>query len=116
MPDVIETLKDSYVTDYYEVFEDLLFRLSNHLPDGKKEDIQFEFYEVGKENFESLRDWFQICYMVFLGKWEGPRLGEIISLIGLQKCIDELKERMLRVQDHQWKWVNETCGSSIKKL
>jgi lysyl-tRNA synthetase class I len=94
---IMENMKNAYVLDNYAVFQDLSSRLGGLHAGSSEEDIQSIFYDIGKTQFENMRDWFQICYFVFLGKWEGPRLGKIFKLMGIEKFNDELMYRIALV-------------------
>ena len=58
------------------------------------EEIQTEIYQIGKDyKFENLRDWFKLIYQVLFGKDDGPRFGTFISIYGIDKTIDLIRER-----------------------
>lgn len=49
------------------------------------EDIQNIVYEIGKTGgFENVRDWFKALYETLLGSSAGPRMGNFISLYGVE--------------------------------
>lgn len=95
MPDVLETIKDAYVLDHVAAFEELeLLLLGPRLND---DELQKEIYEIGKEHFEVLREWFAVCYWVLLGTDSGPRLGQLINLLGADSVAQQLSDRLDRV-------------------
>jgi lysyl-tRNA synthetase class 1 len=64
--------------------EDLEGALAALPADAPAEDIQSEFYEVGKRGeFANLRDWFRALYEILLGQSQGPRLGTFVALYGI---------------------------------
>jgi lysyl-tRNA synthetase class 1 len=63
----------------------LLDRYNDLEPDASEEDIQFQVYEVGKEQYgkENLRDFFAMLYETLLGQSSGPRFGVFTKMYGL---------------------------------
>ncbi|GHH00395.1 lysine--tRNA ligase [Pseudodonghicola xiamenensis] len=57
--------------------------------DGAVEDeaLQAVVYDVGRDRFDPLRDWFKALYEVLLGASQGPRFGGFIALYGVQETI-----------------------------
>jgi lysyl-tRNA synthetase class 1 len=57
--------------------------------DGPVEDeaLQAVVYDVGRDRFDPLRDWFKALYEVLLGASQGPRFGGFIALYGVQETI-----------------------------
>ena len=73
--------------------------LERRLRNAESEDadrIQFHFYEVGKAHFgeANLRIFFRCFYLTLFGKTDGGRLGVLISLIGVDRFFDSLRERL----------------------
>ena len=58
------------------------------------ESLQTVAYEVGKAEWDSLRDWFQMLYRTLLGQSEGPRFGGFVAVYGVSNTI-ELIDRAL---------------------
>ncbi|MEM7642396.1 MAG: lysine--tRNA ligase [Pseudomonadota bacterium] len=62
------------------------------------EALQSLVYDVGRERFDPLRDWFKALYQVLLGADQGPRFGGFIALYGVEetaKLIDRALEGKL---------------------
>ncbi len=75
--------------------EDLASRLRALPKDTEAEDIQAEFYAVGKEHgFEPLRAWFQCVYECLLGQSQGPRMGSFAKIYGLANTIALLEDKL----------------------
>jgi len=57
--------------------------------DGPVEDeaLQAIVYDVGRERFDPLRDWFRALYEVLLGASQGPRFGGFIALYGVGETV-----------------------------
>ncbi len=57
--------------------------------DGPEEDeaLQSVVYDVGRDRFDPLRDWFRGLYQVLLGADQGPRFGGFIALYGVEGTI-----------------------------
>ncbi len=66
-----------------EALTDLRDRLAAY--DGPVEDeaLQSVVYDVGRDRFDPLRDWFKALYEVLLGASQGPRFGGFIALYGV---------------------------------
>ena len=62
-------------------------RLAAH--DGPVEDeaLQAIVYDVGRDRFDPLRDWFRALYEVLLGASQGPRFGGFIALYGVEETV-----------------------------
>ena len=77
-----------------EALEELASRLRAW--DGPVEDeaLQGAVYDVGRDRFEPMRDWFKALYQVLLGADQGPRFGGFIALYGVAETAD-LIERAL---------------------
>jgi lysyl-tRNA synthetase class 1 len=58
--------------------------------DGPTDDeaLQAVVYEVGRERFDPMRDWFRALYQVLLGADQGPRFGGFIALYGVSETAD----------------------------
>ncbi|WP_299816485.1 lysine--tRNA ligase [uncultured Jannaschia sp.] len=58
--------------------------------DGPVDDeaLQGVVYEVGRERFDPMRDWFRALYQVLLGADQGPRFGGFIALYGVTETAD----------------------------
>ena len=77
-----------------DIFRDLIKRLEKFDTINDSEEIQTEIYQIGKDyKFENLRDWFKLIYQVLFGKDDGPRFGTFISIYGIDKTIDLIRER-----------------------
>ncbi len=74
-----------------ELERDALLDLRNRLAsyDGPIEDeaLQSVVYDVGRDRFEPLRDWFKAIYEVLLGASQGPRFGGFIALYGVEETV-----------------------------
>ncbi|MAU52102.1 MAG: lysine--tRNA ligase [Roseovarius sp.] len=70
-----------------EALRDLRDRLAAH--DGARDDetLQSIVYDVGRDRFEPLRDWFKALYEVLLGASQGPRFGGFIALYGVEETV-----------------------------
>ncbi len=77
-----------------EALEELAGKLRGW--DGPVEDeaLQGAVYDVGRERFEPMRDWFRALYQVLLGADQGPRFGGFIALYGVAETV-ALIERAL---------------------
>jgi lysyl-tRNA synthetase class 1 len=66
---------------------DLRDRLAAH--DGPRDDetLQSIVYDVGRDRFDPLRDWFKALYEVLLGASQGPRFGGFIALYGVEETV-----------------------------
>ncbi|WP_179378282.1 lysine--tRNA ligase [Jannaschia marina] len=53
--------------------------------DGEMTDeaLQGLVYDIGRERFDPMRDWFKALYQVLLGADQGPRFGGFIALYGV---------------------------------
>ncbi|MBS8227158.1 lysine--tRNA ligase [Vannielia litorea] len=51
------------------------------------EGLQGIVYEVGRERFDPMRDWFKALYQVLLGADQGPRFGGFIALYGVDETV-----------------------------
>mgnify|MGYP003624603795 FL=1 len=58
--------------------------------DGAVDDeaLQGAVYDVGRERFDPMRDWFKALYQVLLGADQGPRFGGFIALYGVAETAD----------------------------
>jgi lysyl-tRNA synthetase class 1 len=83
-----------------EALTDLRDRLielakSKQLPEDWEKDeerwdeelLQGIVYDVGRDRFEPLRDWFTALYEVLLGASQGPRFGGFIALYGVEETV-----------------------------
>ena len=67
-----------------KALEELVAELLKMAENATAEEIQSCVYEVGKrQDFDSLRRWFQILYEILLGQEQGPRMGSFIRLYGI---------------------------------
>ncbi|MEM9796735.1 MAG: lysine--tRNA ligase [Pseudomonadota bacterium] len=57
--------------------------------DGDRTDeaLQGLVYDVGRERFDPMRDWFKALYQVLLGADQGPRFGGFIALYGVEETV-----------------------------
>ena len=77
-----------------EIFRELVKRLEKFHKTEDSEEIQTEIYQIGKDyEFENLRDWFKLIYQVLFGKDDGPRFGTFISIYGVDKTVELIRER-----------------------
>ena len=75
--------------------EDLAARLKALPGDTSAEDIQGEFYAVGKEHqFDPLRAWFKCVYECLLGQSQGPRMGSFAAIYGLENTVALIEEKL----------------------
>jgi len=51
------------------------------------EELQQIVFDVGRERFDPLRDWFTALYEVLLGASQGPRFGGFIALYGVNETV-----------------------------
>lgn len=59
------------------------------------ESIQSVVYEIGKSaNFDKLQDWFKVIYEVVFGSEQGPRVGTFADMVGLERFINMVEERI----------------------
>ncbi|WP_371156387.1 lysine--tRNA ligase [Jannaschia sp. 2305UL9-9] len=56
--------------------------------DVTDEALQGLVYDVGRERFDPMRDWFKALYQVLLGADQGPRFGGFIALYGVTETAD----------------------------
>ena len=49
------------------------------------EALQSLVYDVGRDRFDPMRDWFRALYQVLLGADQGPRFGGFIALYGVEE-------------------------------
>jgi len=61
--------------------------LQSHVGEGDAERLQALAYEVGKAEWESLREWFAMLYRTLLGQSEGPRFGGLVAVYGVDEMI-----------------------------
>ena len=52
------------------------------------EALQGLVYDVGRERFDPMRDWFRALYQVLLGADQGPRFGGFLALYGVEESAD----------------------------
>ncbi|SFJ37886.1 lysine--tRNA ligase [Jannaschia pohangensis] len=52
------------------------------------EALQQLVYDVGRDRFDPMRDWFMALYQVLLGADQGPRFGGFIALYGVAETAD----------------------------
>ncbi len=71
----------------------LILELEN-LNDKTAVNIQNTTYEVGKSFNIELQDWFSSLYKILTGIEKGPRIGTLIAIYGLDKCINKLKNKI----------------------
>jgi lysyl-tRNA synthetase class 1 len=70
-----------------EALCDLRDRLAAHQGARDDETLQGIVYDVGRDRFEPLRDWFKALYEVLLGASQGPRFGGFIALYGVEETV-----------------------------
>ena len=80
------------------IFEDIKSLLKKTNNNSNSEAIQTEIYEIGKKhNFNNLRDFFKLVYLVLLGQEQGPRLGSFIKLYGIDKTLELIEDKLQNV-------------------
>ena len=64
--------------------------------DGPVEDeaLQAVLYDVGRDRFDPLRDWFRALYEVLLGASQGPRFGGFIALYGVDETVQLIDDAL----------------------
>ena len=67
--------------------EELRSRLATYEGPVDDEALQSLVYEVGRERFDPMREWFKALYEVLLGASQGPRFGGFIALMGVEETI-----------------------------
>jgi lysyl-tRNA synthetase class 1 len=68
-----------------EAMEELRGKLLAWEGEVSDEALQSAVYDVGRERFDPLRDWFKALYQVLLGADQGPRFGGFIALYGVEE-------------------------------
>ncbi|UWQ21641.1 lysine--tRNA ligase [Jannaschia sp. W003] len=68
-----------------EALEALRDRLRDWDGERTDEALQGVVYEIGRERFDPMRDWFRALYQVLLGADQGPRFGGFIALYGVEE-------------------------------
>jgi lysyl-tRNA synthetase class 1 len=64
---------------------------SHELPvDGDA--LQQIIFDVGRDRFDPMRDWFKALYEVLLGASQGPRFGGFIALYGVAETVDLIEK------------------------
>jgi lysyl-tRNA synthetase class 1 len=58
--------------------------------------LQTAAFGVMKERGIKPKEWFQTLYRLFLGQSQGPRIGTLIALLGLDKTIERLENHLGR--------------------
>lgn len=97
---LFDTYRNAYVADHWRAFSDLAAELQCLPEEATEDEIQTQVYEIGKQHFpDELREWFRVCYLVFIGKESGPRLGQLIKILGRQHFIDDIQQR-LKIVEH----------------
>lgn len=86
--DTIASTKSYRIPTAEEVpaFNDVMALLETLTDDEEAEDIQTEFYTIGKKYFEKkeLRNWFALLYECLFGFSQGPRLGSFVKIYGTE--------------------------------
>ena len=70
-----------------EALEALRGKLTDWDGGQDAEALQGVVYEVGRERFDPMRDWFKALYQVLLGADQGPRFGGFIALYGVTETV-----------------------------
>jgi lysyl-tRNA synthetase class 1 len=70
-----------------EALQELRDRLAAHQGARDDETLQGIVYDVGRDRFDPLRDWFKALYEVLLGASQGPRFGGFIALYGVKETV-----------------------------
>lgn len=73
-----------------DALQDVIALLDTLTGKEEAEDIQTEFYTIGKKYYEKkeLRNWFALLYECLFGFTQGPRLGSFVKIYG----VDETKQ------------------------
>ncbi|MGB3406205.1 MAG: lysine--tRNA ligase [Jannaschia sp.] len=71
-----------------EALEALRNRLLTWAGPVDDEALQGAVYDVGRDRFDPMRDWFMALYQVLLGADQGPRFGGFIALYGVTETAD----------------------------
>ncbi|MEL6585949.1 MAG: lysine--tRNA ligase [Pseudomonadota bacterium] len=71
-----------------EALEALRDSLRSWSGDTTDEALQSLVYDIGRERFDPMRDWFKALYQVLLGADQGPRFGGFIALYGVSETAD----------------------------
>lgn len=98
----IESEDMQYYRDRAERFtpaiEELYAILSCLEDDASEEDIQYQFYEVGKKHYGTdknvLRLWFKDLYCFLWRKESGVRMGTFVKLFGLTEFLNQVFSKM----------------------
>ena len=56
--------------------------------------LQQLVFDVGRDRFDPMRDWFKALYQVLLGADQGPRFGGFIALYGVTETADLIDEAL----------------------
>ncbi|QDC08462.1 lysine--tRNA ligase [Oceanicola sp. D3] len=70
-----------------EALEELRDKLKAWDGGQDAEGLQGIVYDVGRERFDPMRDWFKALYQVLLGADQGPRFGGFIALYGVDETV-----------------------------
>ncbi|PPR46678.1 MAG: Lysine--tRNA ligase [Alphaproteobacteria bacterium MarineAlpha5_Bin9] len=86
---VLPTKKYKKINDEnIKIFKDIIIYLRKIDNSTSSKEIQTQIYEIGKNNFTNLREYFKLIYSVLFGQEQGPRLGSFIKIYGIGKTID----------------------------
>jgi lysyl-tRNA synthetase class 1 len=91
---------------------DLDARLAALGEGANAEAIQNEVYEVGKAHpFPSLRDWFKALYETLLGSEQGPRMGSLIALYGVENSRKLIAEALAQTESTNAPFTTQPAAS-----
>ncbi len=71
-----------------EALQELRDKLAAWEGPADPEALQAIVFEVGRDRFDPLRDWFKALYEVLLGASQGPRFGGFIALYGVAETVE----------------------------
>ncbi|MEC7300381.1 MAG: lysine--tRNA ligase, partial [Pseudomonadota bacterium] len=54
--------------------------------------LQQVVFDIGRDRFDPMRDWFKALYEVLLGASQGPRFGGFIALYGVTETVDLIEK------------------------
>ncbi len=72
--------------------------LSKMPEDTEADVIQNIVFEVGKQYYSDIKEWFKTLYGVLFGSESGPKMGSFISLYGIKNIISLIDERITHAE------------------
>ncbi len=81
-----------------EALKDVVTLLNSLTGNEAAEDIQTEFYTVGKKYYDKkeLRNWFALLYECLFGFSQGPRLGSFVKIYGTAATVELVEAALVR--------------------